>query len=76
VAYDAALKENPEWEIENQEMLRKREDGDQEIRDLWKTMNKWCLDGHAITYERYGTIIEKTYLESDHYLAGKDMVLE
>jgi len=31
-------------------------------------MNKWALDGLAETYQRYGTKIEKAYLESDYYL--------
>lgn len=76
VAYDAALEAHPEREQEAQDMLRKREDGDQVIRDLRVKMNKRCLDGHASTYARYGTTIEKTYFESDHYLKGKDLVLQ
>lgn len=76
VAYDAALETHPEWEQEIQQMLIKREEWDEEIRSLWKQMNTWCLDGHAQTYARYGTVIDKTYLESDHYLKGKDLVLK
>gem|GEM_PF-6513797 len=55
-------------------MLRQWESGDETIRQLWYKMNQRCLDGHAITYQRYGTVIEKAYLESDHYLTGKDLV--
>lgn len=76
VAYDTALETHPEWEQEIQQMLVKREEWDEEIRNLRKQMNRWCLDGHAQTYARYGTMIDKTYLESDHYLKGKDLVLK
>lgn len=55
-------------------MLLKREQGDPEIRSLWETMNKRAIDGQAVTYARYGTHIDKAYLESDHYLKGKELV--
>jgi len=74
VAFDTALEHHPEWEQEAQDMLRQWESGDETIRQLWYKMNQRCLDGHAITYQRYGTVIEKAYLESDHYLTGKDLV--
>jgi arginyl-tRNA synthetase len=76
VAYDAWLADHPERESEIKEMLIARENGDKEVRNLWKQMNKWCLDGHQTTYMRYGTVIDKTYLESDHYLAGKQLVMD
>jgi arginyl-tRNA synthetase len=74
IAYDKGLKEHPEREQEIQEMLLKREQNDPEIRTLRQQMNKRCLEGHATTYQRYGTHIDKGYLESDHYLKGKELV--
>lgn len=61
---------------EAQEMLRKWEAGDKDIRDLWKTMNSWVYKGFDITYQRMGIDFDKTEYESDNYLLGKDIILE
>ena len=53
-----------------QEMLRKWEAGDPEVRALWATMNKWVIDGFNETYRRMGVHFDKTYLESQTYLLG------
>jgi arginyl-tRNA synthetase len=74
VAYDKGLQEHPEREQDIQTMLVQREQGDHEIRALWNKMNQWCIQGHRQTYTRYGTHIDKAYLESDHYLKGKALV--
>ena len=76
IAYDAWLADHHEWELEIKEMLVAWENGDEQVRSLWKQMNKRCLDWHAQTYARYGTVIDKMYLESDHYLAGKKLVMD
>jgi arginyl-tRNA synthetase len=55
-------------------MLVKREQGDPETIALWKKMNARAIDGQAETYKRYGTHIDKAYLESAHYLKGKALV--
>lgn len=60
---------------EAREMLRKWEDGDPEIRELWKTMNSWVYAGFDETYKRLGVSFDKIYYESDTYLEGKDLVL-
>ncbi len=60
---------------EAQEMLRKWEAGDPEIRELWKTMNSWVYAGFDETYKRLGVDFDKIYYESDTYLEGKDLVL-
>lgn len=57
-----------------QNMLKAWEDGDQEVRALWNTMNKWVFDGFAETYARMGVRFEKTYLESQTYMLGKDII--
>jgi arginyl-tRNA synthetase len=60
---------------EAREMLRKWEQNDPEIRDLWKTMNEWVYAGFDDTYKRMGVDFDKIYYESDTYLEGKDLVL-
>jgi arginyl-tRNA synthetase len=67
---------NKESEKEIQEMLQKWEDGDKDVRNLWKKMNKWAFDGFDETYDRLGVKFAKVYNESEFYDKGKDIVLE
>lgn len=60
--------------LEAQEMLRKWEQGDQEVVSLWKRMNSWVYAGFEETYEKLGVDFDKTYYESDTYLLGKKIV--
>ena len=71
---DEAKKEAPLMK-EAQEMLRKWEAGDAEVRTLWKTMNDWVYAGFDETYKRLGVDFDKIYYESDTYLVGKEKVL-
>lgn len=57
-----------------QTMLQKWEAGDPEVRELWNKMNSWVFAGFAETYRRMGIRFEKTYLESQTYLLGKDLI--
>ena len=59
-----------------QEMLRKWEAGDEETVALWKKMNEWVFDGFNQTYQRMGVKFNKTFLESNTYLLGKDIVAQ
>jgi arginyl-tRNA synthetase len=59
-----------------QEMLRKWEAGDAEVRALWQKMNSWVYAGFDETYRRMGVGFDKIYYESDTYLVGKEKVLE
>ena len=59
---------------EAQEMLRKWEENDSEIRKIWAQMNQWVYEGFEETYKRLGIRFDKTYYESDTYLLGKQIV--
>lgn len=61
---------------EAREMLRKWENGDPEVRNLWETMNSWVYAGFDETYKRMGVGFDKIYYESQTYLEGKEKVLE
>jgi arginyl-tRNA synthetase len=61
---------------EAQQMLRDWEAGDCEVRKLWEMMNEWVFAGFNETYQRMGVKFDKTYLESDTYLLGKDIIAE
>ena len=57
-----------------QEMLQKWEANDPEVRELWKMMNSWVFAGFDQTYKRMGINFDHTYLESNTYLLGKDII--
>lgn len=59
-----------------QEMLRKWEKGNPEVRALWKKMNGWVYDGFSATYARMGVEFDKLYYESETYVLGKEDVLK
>lgn len=62
--------------LEAQEMLRKWEQGDESVIQLWKTMNTWVYDGFHQTYATMGVDFKKYYYESDTYLLGKEIIEE
>lgn len=70
-----AAKEAPLMK-EAQAMLRKWEENDPVIRELWAKMNQWVYDGFDVTYNRLGVDFDKIYYESDTYIVGRDTVLE
>lgn len=61
---------------EAQEMLRKWEAGDPDVKQLWQTMNGWVYEGFASTYSALGVDFDKMYYESNTYLLGKSIVDE
>jgi arginyl-tRNA synthetase len=61
---------------EAQEMLQQWEAGDEEVINLWETMNSWVYAGFDETYKKLGVSFDKFYYESDTYLLGKDIIEE
>ena len=62
--------------IEAQEILRKWENHDEEVRSLWEKMNSWVYEGFDITYQKLGVDFDKIYYESDTFKLGRDLVLK
>ena len=60
--------------LEAQQMLKRWEEGDKEIRDLWTKMNEWVYAGFDETYRKVGVGFDKIYYESNTYLLGKELV--
>ena len=56
------------------ETLKKWENGDEEVRKIWKMMNSWVYEGFKQTYNKLGVSFDKNYYESDTYLLGKEIV--
>ena len=72
---DEAKKQAPIL-IEAQSMLLKWEAGDENVVNLWKTMNSWVYEGFAVTYKSLGVDFDTLYYESNTYLLGKEFVAE
>ncbi|MDR1877465.1 MAG: arginine--tRNA ligase [Flavobacteriaceae bacterium] len=62
--------------MEAQEMLKKWEEGDTEVRRLWKEMNSWVYAGFEETYKRLGVSFDVVQYESNTYILGKDVIEE
>ncbi len=60
--------------IEAQEMLKKWEEKDPEVYQLWEKMNGWVYNGFETTYKNMGVDFDKLYYESNTYLKGKTLV--
>lgn len=60
---------------EAQAMLKRWEEGDGEVIDLWYMMNNWVYEGFDATYRSLGISFDKIYYESQTYIVGKKEVL-
>ena len=68
-------RKEPGLEQRVQEMLRRWEEGDEEVQSLWKTMKDWAMEGLMATYERSGIRFDTVYYESETYKLGREHVL-
>jgi arginyl-tRNA synthetase len=73
-ATDEEAEKNAPSMKEAQEMLRKWEADDKEVRELWTMMNGWVYKGFAETYKMLGVKFDSTYYESNTYLLGKEII--
>ena len=62
--------------LDAQEMLRKWENADEDVLDIWRLLNSWVYDGFDQTYKRLGVDFDKINYESITYLQGKEIVNE
>ena len=62
--------------IEAQDILRKWEANDPDVRELWSQMNEWAFEGFTETYQKLGVSFDVIQHESETYLSGKDLVME
>ncbi len=72
---EVAKKEAPLL-LEAQEMLRKWEQGDPAVYQLWETMNQWVTDGFDVTYKNLGVDFDHIDYESETYKLGREEVLK
>lgn len=76
VKFATKAKEDKTLEDEAQAMLKKWEEKDPEVVELWKQMNIWALEGFKETYEKFGIKIDKEYYESQIYEKGKELIMK
>lgn len=74
VLFSQKAKEDSSLEDQAQEMLALWEAGDKETVDLWEMMNGWVYDGFRETYETLDFAFDTTYVESETYHLGKDII--
>lgn len=75
VLFAKKLEDQEGTEQKLHQMLVDWENGNKDVRALWKKMNKWAIAGIKATYKRFGAHIDREYYESGHYLDGKKIVL-
>lgn len=73
---DAEFLAESKWMAEAAELLRRWEEGDEEVRELWRTMNGWVFAGFEETYKRLGIDFDRHYYESDIYQGGREVILD
>ena len=70
---EQAKKEAPSIKAAH-DMLVKWEQGDPEVRSLWKMMNSWVYKGFDETYAALGITFDQIDYESNTYILGKELV--
>ena len=68
--------QDPKAEEEAQDLLRRWEARDPEVRVLWQRMKDWVIEGIRETYARTGVSFDLYDYESDTYELGVDKVLK
>ncbi len=79
VLFNEKNKENPDLNLEEraQEMLVKWEEGDKEVRLLWRKLLDYVFAGYAETYSNYKLKpFDREYYESEIYKFGKDLIID
>jgi len=67
-------KKNAPLLLEAHDMLRRWEDNDLAVHNLWRTMNDWVYQGFELTYASLGVSFDSYYYESETYLLGKNII--
>ncbi len=60
---------------EAQELLRKWENHNEEVWNLWEKMNGWVYEGFDKTYRALGVNFDKIYYESETYTLGREITM-
>lgn len=76
VMYSQKEKTKPELKEQAQELLRKWEAGDKEVRELWQKLNDWAETGYNQTYKKIGSHFDMHEYESKIFDKGREIVMK
>jgi len=76
VRFAQEAKNDPSLDDQAHEMLKKWEDGDENVLALWRKMNGWVLTGLEDSCKNFNFLFEKIYYESNTYKLGKKLVMD
>ena len=68
--------QNAEILLEAKDLLRKWENGDEEVIKQWEKLNSWVYEGFSKTYSDLNVKFDSEYFESKTYLKGKEIVID
>ncbi len=74
VRFHQEAEKNPALKEEAAELLRRWEEGDEEVRRAWRKLNQWVYEGWQQTYNLYGSQFDKWYYESELYDKGREII--
>jgi len=75
VRFSRDAESDPSLNDQAQSLLRRWEQNDPKVVELWKKMNAWVYQGFDETYRRLGVEFDRVYYESQTYQHGRDIVL-
>jgi len=70
----AEIEEHPEFKDQAQEILKKLENGDKDLTNLWKQTRAWSLDLFMEVYKDLGVKFDVIFYESEEEKDGKKML--
>ncbi|HBI35859.1 MAG: arginyl-tRNA synthetase [candidate division WWE3 bacterium GW2011_GWF2_41_45] len=73
--YEKEFEKNPGIEKEAQDLLRRWESGDKEVRAVWEKMNSWVYEGWKKTYSDQKVEFDVWEHESEKIDVGKEIAL-
>lgn len=73
--YEQEFEKNPGIEKEAQELLRRWESGDAEVRAVWEKMNSWVYEGWKKTYSEQKVEFDVWEYESEKINVGKEIAM-
>ncbi|MBN2567684.1 arginine--tRNA ligase [Candidatus Woesearchaeota archaeon] len=76
VRFQKELAKDATLEDEARANLKRWEDGDTQVRAVWKKMRDWVIEGYKETYGRLGCSFDIWYFESDIWDQAKPIIDE
>ncbi|MFW6235052.1 MAG: arginine--tRNA ligase [Spirochaetota bacterium] len=75
VEYQKLVQEDPAAADRASDLLRRWEQGEPEVMEVWRQMNDWTISGIEETYRATDIHFDTVYYESDTYKSGRQEIL-